>query len=77
MQFPLPDVVIATDTMLTYWAFFFQGSGLPLLFSGCWSGSVYRAYIALQELQVIAMMLCRMVFCLSGKVVALHMDSRT
>ena len=33
-----------------------------------------RAHIALQELQAIAMMLCRMAFCLSAKVVALHLD---
>ena len=36
-----------------------------------------RAHIALQVLQAIAMMLHRMVFCLSGKVVALHLDSST
>ena len=36
-----------------------------------------RAHITLQELQVIAMMLCRMVFYLSGKVVALHLDNCT
>ena len=39
LQFPLPDVVIATDVMPTYWAFYFQGSGLPLLVSGSWLGS--------------------------------------
>ena len=33
LQFPLPDVVIATDAMPTHWAFF-QGSGLPLSVSG-------------------------------------------
>ena len=36
-----------------------------------------RAHIALQELQDIAMMLCRMAFCLSVKVVALHLDNST
>ena len=36
-----------------------------------------RVHIALQELQAIAMMLCRMAFCLSGKVVALHLDNST
>ena len=30
LQFPLPDVVITTDAMPTYWAFYFQGSGFPL-----------------------------------------------
>ena len=30
LQFPLPDVVIATDATPTYRAFYFQGSGLLL-----------------------------------------------
>ena len=30
-----------------------------------------------QELQAVAVMLCRMAFCLSGKVVALHLDNST
>ena len=77
LQFPFPDVVIATDAMLTHWDFYFQGSGLPLSVSGPWSGSMCRVHIALQELQAIAMMLCRMAFHLSGKVVALHLDNRT
>ena len=77
LQFPLPDVVIATDATSTHWAFYFQGSGLPLSVSGAWSGSLSRAHIALQELQAVAIMLCRMAFCLSGKVVALHLDNRT
>ena len=34
VQFPLPDVVIATDTTPTHWAFYFQGSDLPLSVSG-------------------------------------------
>ena len=34
-----------------------------------------RAHIALQELQAVSMMLCRMAFHLSGKVVALHLDN--
>ena len=34
-----------------------------------------RAHIALQELHVVAVMLHRMAFCLSGKVVALHLDN--
>ena len=77
MQFPLPDVVIATDAIPTHWAFYFQGSGLPLSVSGAWSGSLCRAHIALQELQAAAVMLCRMAFHLSGKVVALHWDNST
>ena len=45
LQFPLPDVVTATDATLTHWAFYFQGSGLPLSVSGVWSGSLCRAHI--------------------------------
>ena len=77
LQFPLPDVVIATDALHAHWAFYFQGSGLPLSVSRSWLGSMCRAHIALQEFQAIAMMLCRMAFHLSGKVVALHLDNST
>ena len=47
LQLPLPDVVIATDATPTHWTLYFQGSGLPLLVSGSWSGSLCRAHIAL------------------------------
>ena len=77
LQFPLSDVVIATDATPTHWAFYFQRSGLTLLVSGSWSGSLCRAHIASQELQAVAMMLHRMAFCLCGKVVALHLDNST
>ena len=30
LQFPLPDMGITTDIMLSHWAIYFQGSGLPL-----------------------------------------------
>ena len=36
-----------------------------------------RAHIALQELQTVAMVLHRLAFCLSGKVVVLHFDNST
>ena len=36
-----------------------------------------RAYIALQELQAVAMMLHKMAIQLSGKVVVLHLDNST
>ena len=36
LQFPLPDVVIATDDLPTHWAFYFQGSGVTLSVSGSW-----------------------------------------
>ena len=61
----------------THWTFYFQGSGLPLSFSGSSSGSVCMAHIALQDLQAIAMMLCRIAFHLSGKVVILYLDNST
>ena len=77
LQFPLPDMVIATDAIPTHWAFYFQGSWLPVSVSGPWSGSMCRAHIALQELQAIAMKLCRMPFYLSVKVVALPLDNST
>ena len=77
LQFPLPDMVTATDSMPTHWAFYFQGSSLPSSVSGSWSGSMCRAHIALQELQGIAMTLHKMAFCLAGKVVSLHFDNCT
>ena len=76
-QFPLPDVVIAADAILSHWAFYFQGSGLLLLVSGSWSCSVCRTHIALQELQAVTMILHRMVFHLFHKVFALHLDNST
>ena len=47
LQLPIPDVVIATDAMPTHWAFYFQGSGLPLSVSGSLSGSMCRINNAL------------------------------
>ena len=70
-------MVIATDALPTNWAFYFQGSGLPVSVSGSWLGSLCRAHIALQEVQAVTMMLHSMAFCLSGKVVALHLDNST
>ena len=71
LQFPLPDVVIATHATPTHSAFYFQGSGLPWSVSGAWSGSLCRAHIALQELQAVAIMLCMMAFCLLGWITGL------
>ena len=70
-------MVIVTDATPTHWAFYFQGSGLPLSVSGAWSGFLSRAHIALQELQAVAILLGRMAICLSSKVVALHLDNST
>ena len=50
LQFPLLDVVIATDIMATHWAIYFKGSGLSLLVSGSSLCSLCRVCIALQEL---------------------------
>ena len=77
LQFPFPDVIIAIDATPTHWAFYYQGSSLPLSVSVFWSGSMCRAHIALQELQAVTMMLHRMAFYLSGKVVALHLGNST
>ena len=77
LQFPLLDVVIATDATPTHWAFYFQGAGLLLSVSGVWSGSLCRAHIVLQELHAVAIFLHRMAFHLFGKVVALHLDNST
>ena len=70
-------MIIATDATPTHWAFSFQGSGLPLSVSGSWSGCMCRAHIALQELQAVVMMLHRIAFCLSSRVVALPLENST
>ena len=70
-------MVLATDALPTHWTFYFHSSGLPLSVCGSWSGSLCRAHIALQELHTVTMMLCRMAFHLSGKVVALYLDNST
>ena len=77
LQSPLQDVVILTDATPTNWAFYFQGSGLPFSMSSPWSGSVHRVHIVVQELQAISLMLHRMTFQLSGKVVAFQLGSST
>ena len=63
--------------MPTHWAFYFQGSSLPLSVSVSQYGSMCRVHIALQELQAVDMMLHRIAFHLSGKVVALLLDNST
>ena len=77
VHFLLPDVVIATDAIPSHCTFYFQVSRLSLSVSGSWSGFMCKAHIALWELQAVAMMLHRMAFQLSGKVVALHLDNNT
>ena len=69
--------------MPNHWAFYFQGSGLLLSFSRTWSDSIYKAHIALQELQAVALRLYKMAFDLSDKVTdltsvhPLHLDNMT
>ena len=38
---------------------------------------MHKVHTVLQELQAVALMLEKMVFCLPGKVVALHLDNTT
>ena len=61
-------MVIAKDTTPNHWVFYFQDSGFPLSVNESCLGSVCKAHIALQELQAVAMMLCRMAFWLLCKV---------
>ena len=77
LQLLLPIVVTAPHAMPIIGFFYFQHSGLPSSVSASWSGSMRRAHIALQEIQAVAMMLHRMAFQLSGRVVALHLDTST
>ena len=77
LQCPLPNVVISRDAAPGHWAFYFQGSSLPLSFSDMLSGSMHRVHIALQELQAIVLMQCRMSFHLSGNVITLLEDNST
>ena len=50
---------------------------LPLSVHGFWLGSISGVHIALQVLQAVALMLCRMAFQLSHKVVVLQSDNST
>ena len=68
---------ITIDSAPNHWAFYFQGSGLPLSISGALSGSMDKAHITFQELKGVLVMLHRMAFWLSGKVVALPLDNST
>ena len=49
----------------------------PILCCGTWSGSVHRVHNALQELEVVSLMLCKVVFQLLGMTDALVFDSST
>ena len=77
LQFHLPGVVITVDALPYHFTFYFQGSGLPLVFCSTWSSSVHDIHVALEKLQAGAQMLHRMAFHLSDNVVALHQDDST
>ena len=46
LQFPIPGVAIATETMPNNWDLYFLISGLPVSFSGTWSRSVCKVNTA-------------------------------
>ena len=52
-------------------------SWVPLSMSGLRPGSVCRVHIVLQELQAVALMLCRIASQLPGKAVAFWLDNST
>ena len=55
----------------------YLGSGVPSTCCGTWYSFICRAHIPLQDLQVVVLMLHKMPFCISHKVVALHLDKST
>ena len=57
--------------------FYFQGSGVLISCHGTWSGSICKEHIAWQELQALALILCKMAFQLNKKLVVLHLDNST
>ena len=77
LQFPFPNVVIATDITPHHWAFYFQDFVFSLSCSGTLSGFMCKVHIALQELQAYALKLHKLAFQLSGKVITLPLDNST
>ena len=77
LQFPLPDVVIATDPHLLIGSFIFRD--LVYLYQLVNLGQVPCVGLILpcRSFRPIAMMLHRMAFHLSGKAVALYLDNGT
>ena len=65
-------VVIATDAMSHHWALF-QSSWVPESCCVTWSGSVCKVHIVLQQVQAVALMICKI--AISNGVVALHFDN--
>ena len=85
---PIATVWLTCDFLFLLWVlflmlqpvivpFYFQGLGLPVSFSGSWSYSIHKVHIALQEPQMVLLMLQRMAFSLSGKVVIFYLDNST
>ena len=73
------------SSLCVYWykchshsvGFLFSGFCVTLSMNGPWSWSMYSVHIDLQEHQAIALMLFRMAFQLSSKVVGLQLDNST
>ena len=53
LYLPLPGVVIATHATHNHWAFYFQGSGVPICCCQTGSSSMCMVHIALQELSLL------------------------
>ena len=75
LEFPLPDVVITSNTTPPHWAFYVQDSEVSVCCYVTWSGSIYNVHIALQELKTVVRMVHIMTSWLSNKVVGLHFDN--
>ena len=84
LDFHIPGISVFPDIPMSHYSFVSAeqksnwislGSGLTLSLYRTLSDSMCNACIALQELQAFALILHRMVFCLSGMFVALHVDN--
>ena len=60
------------DVVPSQSVFYFYSFDLPQSFGGTWPVSICVAYNALQGLQAVALMLCKLTFQLSDKVVAVQ-----
>ena len=75
LRFPLLDVIMTTDAMPFCWAFSIQSLWAPVSCCCTWSGSMCKVHSALQELKVVALMLCKIAFHLSNKVAAFQFNN--
>ena len=69
------DLVIAMDAMPSCWTSYLHDCVLSPSFSVTWLGSMSNDLIALQKLLAVVLRLHMIAFCLSGKMVALHVDN--